>query len=110
MNMIGENARKYYEEMLKRTDYGCYRALRGIIQLTKTYGNSVVDKACKRALFYQAFGYRIIKTICEKELYEKEIDVRNYPVKYGDTMARPLQEYTALFKSTDSIIENKCGE
>src|SRR3989338_2625306 len=103
MEKIGENAKKYYEEMLKKTGYSCYRAIRGIIMLAKNYGSCAVDKACKRASFYQAYGYRIIKSICEKQLYQREIDEGitneeiNYPIKYGITMARALEEYSTLF-------------
>lgn len=97
MWQIGENAKNYYEEMLKRMGYGCYRAIRGIIELSKNYGNSAIDKACKRAIMYDAYGYRIIKSICEKGLYEIELDIINYPVKYGRTFSRSLEEYSSLF-------------
>jgi hypothetical protein len=95
--------------MLKRNGYGCYRAIRGIIMLTKRYGNFAVDKACGRALFYDAYGYRIIKTICEKQLYEIEPEVINHPVKYGTTFERSLTEYTDLLADGD-YYSGKVGE
>jgi len=99
MAQIGENAKKYYEEMLEKTGYSCYRAIRGIIMLAKNYGSSAVDRACKRASFYQAYGYRIIKSICEKQLYEREPEEINYPIKYGASMGRTVEEYASLFKN-----------
>lgn len=99
MWQIGQNAKKYYEEMLKRMGYGCYRAIRGIIELAKSYGNSAIDKACKRAIMYDAYGYRIIKSICEKQLYEIELEEMKYPDKYGTTMVRTLEEYASLFNN-----------
>lgn len=106
MAQIGENASKYYEEFLIRTGYGCYRAIRGIIDLARSFGNYAVDKACKRAIAYDAYGYRIIKSICEKQLYEAEVGRINYPDKYGKTFERPLEDYTSLFTDGGSIVSN----
>lgn len=106
MWQIGQNAKKYYEEMLKRLGYGCYRAIRGIIGLVKRYGNHAVDKACKRAIMYDAYGYRIIKSICEKGLYEVEIEQINCPNKYGGTFERPLGDYDTLFTNENFSINN----
>jgi len=106
MWQIGENAKRYYEEMLNRLGYSCYRAVRGIIELAKRYGDYAVDKACKRAIMYDAYGYRIIKSICEKGLYEVEIEEVNCPNKYGRTFERSLRDYDRLFSGEDFSINN----
>lgn len=106
MMQIGENALAYYEEMLKRKGYGCYRALRGIIDLSRRYGGFIVDKACKRAMMYEAYGYRVIKSICERHLYGEEVEQIDYPDRYGGTFSRPLGDYAVLFDDNDTIMGN----
>jgi transposase len=97
MANIGEDALKFYQEMVKIKNYGCYGAIRGIIALTKTYGEEAVNKACRRALHHQAFEYRVIKSICEKQLYEMELEkVRETNIEAKGEFARPLSEYQRL--------------
>jgi hypothetical protein len=97
MANIGEDALKFYEEIVKIKNYSCYGAIRGIIALTKTYGEEAVNKACRRALHHQAFEYRVVKSICEKQLQEMELEkIKEDEAQIKGEFARPLSEYQRL--------------
>lgn len=70
----GPEVLKFLEALTENNPYCWHKMINGVFNLAKTYGNSVVDKACKRALFYQSFSYQSVKSICKTGLYKKELE------------------------------------
>lgn len=52
------------------------------------------------------YGYRVIKSICERHLYGEEVEQIDYPDRYGGTFSRPLGDYAVLFDDNDTIMGN----
>ena len=47
------------------------------LSLNKIYDSNVIDKACKRALFYETLKYSVIKNICGNGAYNLPLDTNN---------------------------------
>jgi hypothetical protein len=77
---IGSSTRLAVEDLLSRRPYPeqAYKSCAGVLSLEKKYGTDRLEKACQRALLYQATSYRLICTILEKELDRLPAD--GYPV------------------------------
>lgn len=73
---VGDNTRLAIVEMLGKRAYleQAYKSCAGVLSLEKKYSKHRLEKACARALLYQATSYRLICTILEKELDRLEID------------------------------------
>ena len=66
---IGENVLAFYENLKQEKPYNYHRTIRGVISLSKTYDNQVIDLACKRANKYNSVSYHTVKNICESGTY-----------------------------------------
>ncbi len=69
MAKIGENTLKVYQTLVDKYPYNWQRMSSGILSLSKRFSPDVVEKACKRALAFNAVQYRKIKSICESGSY-----------------------------------------
>lgn len=100
MKEIGLNAHKFFEKTLKKYPYHWSGSIKGIVnQLLKTFEKEEIDGACKRALAYNAYGYRTIKRICESGLAKVEPDqIRNdKEIRYQEgEFLRPFCYYEEL--------------
>lgn len=66
--------------LLKRTHpQQAYRTLLGIFRLGKSYGNSRLEAACRRALHINALSYRSIESILKNGLDQKQIPEKDSP-------------------------------
>ena len=67
---IGQDVKEMTVKLLESREHPeqAYRASLGIISLAKKYGNSRVNKACARALYYKLYKYKAVKNILEKGL------------------------------------------
>ncbi|MBF5058697.1 hypothetical protein NEPTK9_001815 [Candidatus Neptunochlamydia vexilliferae] len=74
MEDIGLYAGKYFIYFLEKNPKNWNRGIQGILSLKKEHPKEVIDKACERALYYGATGYRIIKNICENGSYNLPLD------------------------------------
>lgn len=72
--------------LLKRTHpQQAYRTLLGILRLGKSYGDSRLEAACKRALHINALSYRSIESILKNGLDQKQLPEtysKKEPVKH----------------------------
>ena len=91
---IGEECKYFITKILDKKQHPeqSYKSCLGVLHLAKKVGNIRLNNACKRALNYQAYNYKIIESILEKrwdiidesveettELpYHKNIRGRNY--------------------------------
>ncbi len=97
MATVGLFAERYFDEILKHQEGYWSRVIHGILYLARKYGNDSVNLACKRALYYQAYGYRVIKNILEKRLHHVEWEERETPHTLPPSkMLRPLRDYENL--------------
>ena len=63
MRKIGDNSYAFYLEIKDKHKRDWYRAVKGIINLRKTYSDEIIDLACKRALHFGIYSYSRIKKI-----------------------------------------------
>jgi transposase len=69
MRGIGSNAEQIFLSILERNRYLWNRPVSGILSLRKIYPDEIIDKACRRALMYNVYNYKRIKSICENGSY-----------------------------------------
>jgi hypothetical protein len=69
MRKIGDNSYAFYLEIKDKHKRDWYRAVKGIINLRKTYSDEIIDLACKRALHFGIYSYSRIKKILENNCY-----------------------------------------
>jgi transposase len=67
---VGENTRLAIEDILGSRSYPeqAYKSCAGVLSLEKKFSKERLEKACERALAYQATSYKLIRSILEKEL------------------------------------------
>ena len=67
---IGPHTRELMDQIMEHRDHPehGFRGCLGIIRLSKTYSPERVENACKRALELQAYNYRSVKSLLERNL------------------------------------------
>lgn len=78
MAEVGVFAVQIFFLILKENKGYWVQAVRGILSLTKNYPREVVDMACKRALAYGAYQYRVVRNICESGAYVLPVEFGSY--------------------------------
>lgn len=99
MNSIGPNAIAFFENFTQCKNFKKYdyRSIAGILSLRKTYSKEIIDNACKRALSYEVFSYKVIKRICEKGIDQLPIEKNSTYINNNKThISRELSEYDKL--------------
>ncbi len=76
MAEMGEYAEQLFFLVVKHQPRDWSRTVKGIVSLKKSYPESVINLACKRALAYDVHQYSIIKNICHNGSY-------NLPVEFN---------------------------
>jgi len=76
MAAIGNYAEQLFFCLLQYRKNGWNRSVQGIIALTKSYSPDIVNKSCKRALAYGAYGYQTIKRICQNGSYMLPVEFK----------------------------------
>lgn len=74
MAQIGNYAEQFFFSIRADQKAYWYNSVKGILSLTKTYPNDVINLSCKRALAYEALQYQTVKNICKKGLYNLPLD------------------------------------
>jgi transposase len=70
MNAIGTNSANLLELLRKDRSKDWSRTVKGILHLRKDYSDEILDKACKRAIYYGALSYSKIKEIIKNNCYD----------------------------------------
>lgn len=83
---VGSYAEQLFFAILKKQPNYWYRAIQGVLSLTKIYPKDIVNLACKRALAYGVNSYQTIKNICANGSYLLPVEF-NFEEEY-------LYEYT----------------
>lgn len=73
---VGPHTIGIIKELLRLRTYPeqAYRSCAGVLSLAKGYGPDRLERACQRALHYQATSYRLVKSILERELDRLELE------------------------------------
>jgi len=97
MAEIGLFAERYFWEIVRLQEGYWSKVIHGILYLARKYGPEPVNLACKRALHYGAYGYRVIKNILEKRLHRVEWEEENAQHQVTvSKLLRPLRDYESL--------------
>jgi len=97
---MGEDAHEYFRWLLMEKENYWFVIVRGILGLHGAYGNEAVNKALKRALFYQVRDVGTIRHILEKKLYELETEPklldteRTIFIREDNPLCRDLSYYS----------------
>ena len=85
---IHPDVKRYIQEVLQRKQHPeqAYKSCVGILSFTKKVGGERLINACRRALSYEAYNYKTIQLILEKELDKKDAPAQT------DHRAMPLHE------------------
>jgi transposase len=67
---IGPHTKEFMDQVMAHRDHAehGFRSCLGIIRLSKTYSPERVEKACRRALELEAYNYRSVRSLLEKNL------------------------------------------
>lgn len=86
---IGKETRELVAKIIDSKPHPeqAYKSCLGILSFGKKYGNTRLNNACKRALYYQNFNYLTVKSILEKEL-----DLQPFEDLYAQQMAFSFHE------------------
>ncbi len=71
---LGPHAYAFLEALQVRKPRHWHEIGSGILSLRAHWSDSVIDLACRRALFYHAVSYRLVKQIVEQRLWELPLD------------------------------------
>ena len=108
MTEIGVNAVDFFHSFCSKSHVHKYdyRTISGVLALRKKYDNSVIDMACKRAIYYNSVTYGTVKKICEKGLIILPVERSESFVNEETTeLCRDLSTYNQL--SLMGVIENE---
>lgn len=70
MAELGESSLQMFYLILSQKREVWIQTVQGILSLKKTYSDEVINKACKRALLFNAVTYLMVKNICKKGTYD----------------------------------------
>jgi hypothetical protein len=76
MKQIGANALEFFYAFCRKglVSKYLYHNISGVLALRKNYADSVIDQACRRALYYDSISYGTVKKICERGLISLPVD------------------------------------
>lgn len=78
---VGPYTVQIIQELLRLRAYPeqAYRSCAGVLSLAKGYGNERLERACQRAIYYQATSYRLVRSILERELDRLDLEATAPP-------------------------------
>ncbi|GAA4459334.1 IS21-like element ISPsy14 family transposase [Nibrella saemangeumensis] len=79
---IGPFSLALVEQLLASHSYApqAYRSCSGILSLSKKYGKDRLERACQRALHFQATSYRFVRTILERDMDQLELETQTIDI------------------------------
>ncbi|MGA1847669.1 IS21 family transposase [Deferribacter abyssi] len=92
---IGEYVYEFYKKLSQEKPRHYQRIMSRIFNLSKRYGEEVVNSACKRANKFNSLSYLSVKNICEKGLY-KEKEISPDESVRGNGYSNDLSQYDLL--------------
>jgi transposase len=77
MQKIGAYALSFFKIYVGSNPSNWNKCICGILSLRKKYPPDVIDASCKRAMYYKALQYRLVKNICENGSYQLPLDTNH---------------------------------
>lgn len=74
---IGSSVLALVEIILNQKNVDGLRPARALCALSKIYGTNRLDKACKRALYYNLYSFSSVKKILQQNLDQLPVDQTN---------------------------------
>lgn len=101
MKQIGANALEFFYAFCRKGLIGkyLYHNISGVLALRKSYADSEIDQACRRALYYDSINYGTVKKICERGLISLPVDDKHSAEEHtaAETdIARDLSHYQQM--------------
>lgn len=98
MQEIGPYALKFFDLILEKQLNFWGKPIYGVLKLQEKYGSQVIEKSCRRAIYFDSIKYQTIKNICEKGLYNLPIETSESLIttSHPKESTRPLSEYQKL--------------
>ena len=101
MRQIGPHALEFFYAFCRKGLVGkyLYHNISGVLALRKNYTDSVIDQACRRALYYESIKYGTVKKICERGLISLPVDDKHVTDEHDATdtdIARDLSHYQQM--------------
>jgi transposase len=78
MSKIGGNALDFFNATIEANPLTWNRSISGVLSLTKKYKPEIIEAACRRAVFYQALKYSMVKNICENGSYNLPLPFQEF--------------------------------
>lgn len=101
MREIGSHALSFFYAFCRKGLNGkyLYHNISGVLALRKSHDDSVIDQACRRALYYNSITYGTVKKICERGLVSLPVDDKEGISENkadGTEIARDLSHYDQM--------------
>lgn len=101
MRQIGPHALEFFYAFRRKGLMGkyLYHNISGVLALRKNYADSVIDQACRRALYYDSITYGTVKKICERGLVCLPVDDRHVTDEHDticSDIVRDLSHYQQM--------------
>lgn len=95
MATVGPYASELFILLEKKVPKYWYSMTRGILHLQKTFDDDIINRACKRAIRFNAISYQHIKRICETGLYKQD-ESQEVTITYTEGYGHDLSVYDNL--------------
>jgi hypothetical protein len=95
MSAVGPYAAEVFVQLEQKVPTHWNAMTRGILHLKKSFSDDIINRACKRALRFNALGYQHIKKICESGLYLQD-EVPETTISYTEDYGHDLSIYDNL--------------
>jgi transposase len=92
--LIGSFTLSLVEIILNQKNVDGLRPARALCALSKTYGNSRLNQACERALYYQLYSFSSVKKILQQNLDQLPVDQTTSDLFGTDTPLTTTPRYT----------------
>lgn len=95
MAAVGPYASQMFLLLEQKVPTHWHSMTRGILHLKKSFDDEIIDRACKRAIRFNALSYQHIKRICQTGLYRQD-ETQEPVITYTESYGHDLRVYDNL--------------
>jgi hypothetical protein len=92
--LIGQATLALVEVILNQRNIDGLRPARALCALSKTYGNSRLNNACQRALYYKLYSFSSVKQILKQNLDQLPVDQTEADLFQSEMPLKTVPRYT----------------
>jgi len=97
---LGPSVIAWAREAEKLRDLRAYRAIQGVISLSKKFSPNIINQACQQGLRQNVFNYHIVKELAEAHLAQQNIQYQIHFLQENELIRSP-KEYQELLTGKD---------